>query len=264
MSGPALTARRVETRSGPIPRGEAWEALVSEIGRCCSRAPLRTGRSSGPGCPPTRRQPRCSSAGWAGQPVVVYRGAPEIEGRFAYTPQVDGFNFAASREPLDAVLGEILASRSDPCGAVDLRRLDRPRDLFPRARRGGAARPCRDPPDACRASVARLGLAWQPDDGDLPLRRHAQHRRVRGRAAAFHAVSARAGWPISTRVRSSRRRAARSSRWSTWRRPTSNGTRVSPTRWNRRKWPKWSRATCSSTRRCGGTTSKRWRSSTCW
>ena len=65
-------------------------------------------------------------AGWGGQPVVVYRGAPEIEGRFAYTPGVDGFNFAASREPLDAVLDEILALRGDPAapaiyvGSTDL------------------------------------------------------------------------------------------------------------------------------------------------
>jgi hypothetical protein len=52
-------------------------------------------------------------AGWSGQPVVVYRGAPAMAGRFAYTPEVDGFNFAASREPLDAVLADILALRSD-------------------------------------------------------------------------------------------------------------------------------------------------------
>ena len=48
-------------------------------------------------------------SGHSGDPVVVYRGAPEIEGRFFYTPAVDGFNFTGTREPLAAVLDEVLA-----------------------------------------------------------------------------------------------------------------------------------------------------------
>jgi hypothetical protein len=54
------------------------------------------------------------TGGWSGQLVVVYRGEPAIGGRFSYNSAVDGFNFAASREPLDAVLGEILALRGKP------------------------------------------------------------------------------------------------------------------------------------------------------
>jgi len=126
MTRPALTSRSVETRTGPLPRGAAWEALVAEDrpvlfkGAAADWPLVRAGLSS----------PEDAATllvdGWGGKPVVVYRGAPEIEGRFAYTPQVDGFNFASSREPLDAVLQEILASRGDPAapaiyvGSTDL------------------------------------------------------------------------------------------------------------------------------------------------
>jgi hypothetical protein len=124
----ALTDRRVETRTGPLPRGVEWEALVAE-----DKPVLFKGAAAGwPLVQAGLRSADEAAAllvdGWAGQPVVVYRGAPEIAGRFAYTPQVDGFNFAASREPLDAVLREILAARGDPAapsiyvGSTDLGR----------------------------------------------------------------------------------------------------------------------------------------------
>src|SRR6188768_4588950 len=113
MARPALTSRSVETRTGPLPRGAAWEALVAENrpvlfkGAAADWPLVRSGLSS----------PEEAAAllveGWSGKPVVVYRGAPAIEGRFAYTPNVDGFNFAASREPLDAVLRELLALRGN-------------------------------------------------------------------------------------------------------------------------------------------------------
>ena len=109
-----LTGRTVETRQGPLPRGSEWEAVVAADrpvlfkGAAADWPLVQAGLSS------AEEAAAMLSAGWAGQPVVVYRGAPEIGGRFAYTPQVDGFNFAASREPLDTVLQEILALRSDP------------------------------------------------------------------------------------------------------------------------------------------------------
>src|SRR5688572_11341426 len=117
MTRPALTSRSVETREGPLPRGEAWEALVAE-----DRPVLLKGAAAAwplveAGLASADEAAALLVDGWAGQPVVVYRGAPEIEGRFAYTPTVDGFNFAASREPLDAVLREILASAGDPAAS---------------------------------------------------------------------------------------------------------------------------------------------------
>jgi hypothetical protein len=126
MAAAAITARSVETREGPLPRGADWEAVVAGdrpvlFKRAAADWPLvRAGLSS------DEDAAAMLVAGWSGQPVVVYRGAPAIEGRFAYTPQVDGFNFTASREPLDALLGEILALRGDPAapsiyvGSTDL------------------------------------------------------------------------------------------------------------------------------------------------
>ena len=122
----ALTERSVEVRRGPLPHGEAWEALVAEDrpvlfkGAAADWPLVRAGLSS------AEEAAALLAEGWSGQPVVVYRGLPEIGGRFAYTSQVDGFNFAASREPLDAVLREILALRGDPAapsiyiGSTDL------------------------------------------------------------------------------------------------------------------------------------------------
>ena len=46
--------------------------------------------------------------------VDVWRGAPDIQGRFFYTPALDGFNFAASRQRLDAVLDALLQHLADP------------------------------------------------------------------------------------------------------------------------------------------------------
>jgi hypothetical protein len=114
MAEAALTGRRVETREGPLPRGAEWERVVADDrpvlfkGAAADWPLVAAGRSS------AAEAAALLVSGWSGEPVVVYRGAPEIEGRFAYTPQVDGFNFTASREPLDAVLREILALRSDP------------------------------------------------------------------------------------------------------------------------------------------------------
>lgn len=113
MAAVTPTSRTVETRTGQLPRGADWEALVAEDrpvlfkGAAADWPLVRAGLSS------DEEAAAMLVKGWSGQPVVVYRGAPEIGGRFAYTPAVDGFNFAASREPLDAVLDEILALRAD-------------------------------------------------------------------------------------------------------------------------------------------------------
>jgi hypothetical protein len=111
MAKPALTVRHVEIREGSFPHGAGWDEVV-EAGRpvlfkaAAAAWPLVEAGLASP-----EQAAEMLVAGWSGQPVVVYRGTPDIEGRFAYTPQVDGFNFAASREPLDAVLQEILSLR---------------------------------------------------------------------------------------------------------------------------------------------------------
>jgi hypothetical protein len=114
MAPAELPQRSVETRTGPLPRGEQWETLVAEDrpvlfkGAAADWPLVRAGLSS------AEEAAALLVQGWSGQPVVVYRGAPEIAGRFAYTPQLDGFNFAASREPLDQVLRDILALQGNP------------------------------------------------------------------------------------------------------------------------------------------------------
>src|SRR5688572_3198008 len=108
-----LAGPSVETRSGTLPRGADWEAVVAADrpilfkGAAADWPLVQAGLSS------PDEAAAMLVAGWSGKPVVVYRGGPEIGGRFAYTPQVDGFNFAASREPLDAVLREVLATRGE-------------------------------------------------------------------------------------------------------------------------------------------------------
>ncbi len=122
----APAGRSVETRTGPLPRGADWEAAVAEDKPILFKGAAADWPLVQAGLRSADEAADMLVAGWAGKPVVVYRGAPEIAGRFAYTPQVDGFNFAASREPLDAVLHEILALRGDPAapsiyvGSTDL------------------------------------------------------------------------------------------------------------------------------------------------
>ena len=116
MTRPDFTSLGVETRTGPLPRGGAWEALVAEDRPVLFKGAAVDWPLVQAGLASAEDAAALLVDGWAGQPVVVYRGAPEIGGRFGYTAAVDGFNFAASREPLDAVLREILALRGEPAG----------------------------------------------------------------------------------------------------------------------------------------------------
>ena len=126
MARPALVSRSVETRDGPLPRGSEWEALIADDRPVLFKGAAREWPLVEAGLSSAEEAAALLVDGWSGQPVVVYRGATAIEGRFAYTPEVDGFNFAASREPLDAVLREILALRENPAapsiyvGSTDL------------------------------------------------------------------------------------------------------------------------------------------------
>jgi len=51
---------------------------------------------------------------YRGQPIVGYVGAPEIAGRFHYTPDVAGLNFTSERIRLDTFLDRIAAHIDDP------------------------------------------------------------------------------------------------------------------------------------------------------
>jgi hypothetical protein len=114
MADLSPSPRTVATREGPLPRGPAWEALVAEDRPVLFKGAAADWPLVQAGLASADAAAELLVAGWSGQPVVVYRGGPEIGGRFAYNERVDGFNFAASREPLDAVLNEILAHRGDP------------------------------------------------------------------------------------------------------------------------------------------------------
>jgi hypothetical protein len=104
-----VTPIAVEARAGALPIGPGWEALIAEDkpllfkgaakGWPLVQAGLRSGREAAD----------ILVAAQSGDPVTVYRGAPAMGGRFSYTDAVDGFNFTGAREPLAAVLDEIIA-----------------------------------------------------------------------------------------------------------------------------------------------------------
>lgn len=119
----------VETRTGDLPRGPGWEALVAS-----DRPVLFRGATKD--WPLVGASPRAAAdmlvAAQSGDPVVVFRGTPEIAGRFFYNEALDGFNFTAAREPFAPVIEEMLAGMGDPAapslyiGSTDLAR------FFPR------------------------------------------------------------------------------------------------------------------------------------
>lgn len=100
----------VEARAGPLPRGERWEELVHE-----NRPFLFKGAAEHWPLVEAARQSDREAADHiasfhSGKPVVVYRAASTEGGRFAYNPDITGFNFISAREQLPHVLDEILAS----------------------------------------------------------------------------------------------------------------------------------------------------------
>ena len=113
----------VETHEGPLPRGAAWESLVAKnrpvlFKRAVVHWPLvQAGLRS------AREAAEHIASFHSGQPVVVYRAEPAAGGKFFYNSRVDGFNFAAAREPLPPVLDELVgdaASQAIYIGSTDL------------------------------------------------------------------------------------------------------------------------------------------------
>jgi len=122
----------VETRAGALPRGAGWEAVVAG-----ERPVLFKGAAADwPLVRAGQRSPREAAdmllATQSGAPVVVFRGAPEIQGRFFYTEALDGFNFVAAREPFAPVIEDLVAHLDEPAapslyiGSTDLQQ------FFPR------------------------------------------------------------------------------------------------------------------------------------
>ena len=128
-------------REEPAPRALPYEALV-EAGE---PVVLRGACAAWPMVDAARRSDADALAYLrrfdAGRPVVCYRTAPDVAGRYFYDETVTALNFAAAREPLTAVLDEIeaaLGDRSAPTlyvGSTDLAgflpgfREDNPLDL---------------------------------------------------------------------------------------------------------------------------------------
>lgn len=118
----------VETREGPLPVGADWEALVAADRPVLFKAAaaewllVRAGLQSPEAAADVLREAA------SGVPLVVYRAASEEGGRFFYNANLDGFNFATSREPLVAVLGDLLSGGAEAIyvGSSDLTR------FFPR------------------------------------------------------------------------------------------------------------------------------------
>lgn len=115
MTGLSIVAGRpVQSQVGALPSGPAWEAVVAADeprvfrGAAADWALVRAGLES------AQQAAELLLSAWSGRDLVVYRGAPEIAGRFFYTDAVDGFNFTGTREPLRPLLDELLALAACP------------------------------------------------------------------------------------------------------------------------------------------------------
>ena len=102
----------VETRRGALPAGASWEALIAEDRPVLFKGAANDWPLVQAGLRSAREAADILVAAQSGDPVTVYRGDPAQGGRFFYTDAVDGFNFTGAREPLEAVLDEILAGAS--------------------------------------------------------------------------------------------------------------------------------------------------------
>ena len=96
-------------REGPLPTGADWEAVVAE-GRPVVFRNAAAGWELVQAAKRSGEEAADLLRGYsAGGDITVYRGTPEMRGRFHYNDAVDGFNFTGTREPFDAVLDDILS-----------------------------------------------------------------------------------------------------------------------------------------------------------
>ncbi|MFB0612265.1 cupin-like domain-containing protein [Aurantiacibacter poecillastricola] len=108
----------VEETTGALPRGTAWQTIVEAGQPHLFRGAASDWALVGQSPAETARLLREYSSG---KDVTVYRGPPEMRGRFHYNADLTGFNFTGAREPLERVLDDLLAG-GDPLyvGSTDL------------------------------------------------------------------------------------------------------------------------------------------------
>ena len=120
---PVPESRPVKVAKVPLPKGAALNAFVEERGE-----PV-VFRGAGADLPIVRHSRQSSEAVMdylreksSGRPLTVYRADPDQNGRFHYTPALDGFNFRAGKEALDPLLAEIAAEPDETIyvGSTDL------------------------------------------------------------------------------------------------------------------------------------------------
>lgn len=115
-----------ETRTGPLPRGAEWEALVAEGRPMLFKGAAAQWPLVQAGLRSAREATEHIASFHSDQPVVVYRAEPEEGGRFFYNETVDGFNFTGTREPLAPVLEELLASSGNGSQSIYVGSTDLP------------------------------------------------------------------------------------------------------------------------------------------
>jgi hypothetical protein len=113
-SGPLPSLNKVETHPGPLPTGADWEALIARDRPLLFKGAAADWPLVAAGLKSPRHAADMLLETQSGAPVVVFRGAPEIHGRFFYNDAMDGFNFAAAREAFAPVIEELIANLDDP------------------------------------------------------------------------------------------------------------------------------------------------------
>ena len=118
---PLAAIPAIAEREGPLPTGAQWEAVVA------AGEPLvfRGAAAEWELVQAARRSPVDAAdllRGYsAGGDITVYRGTPEMRGRFHYNDAVDGFNFTGTREPFDTVLDDTMSGEdSIYIGSTDI------------------------------------------------------------------------------------------------------------------------------------------------
>ena len=185
-------------------------------------------------------------------------GEPGIGGQFFYNDDLSGLNF--ERRPQR--LAHFTRRAARDCSMRPHRARSTPAPCRSPANMPGFTRDNALPLIDARDRAARVDR--QSGDRADALRRLVQHRLRRRRAAALHAVSARAA--DQSVCRSARVHAGRPAdqHGETRRSPITSGIRDSATRSPPRRWPTSNPATRCSFRTCGGTTLSRSSHSTCW
>lgn len=109
-----VAGKPVQSQQGALPSGVEWEDVVAADEPRVFRGAAADWALVQAGLEGPRQAADLLRSAWSGRDVVVYRGAPDIAGRFFYTDAVDGFNFTGTREPLGPLLEDILASMDHP------------------------------------------------------------------------------------------------------------------------------------------------------